>query len=136
MKVCTSWRGGPAIHFSVALSPSTVIKTGIRTGNSVLYRKWDLPRSVTNNVIFVWISEKLGLSWWGLEAHSEKCLGARLSGHMASDNVVCTLSSRQGTWQILNPKLNKVFNFRCRCSNFQLQQIHCILVAEQSEVWC
>lgn len=35
MRVCTSWHGGLAINFCVVLSPSTVIKAGIRTGNSV-----------------------------------------------------------------------------------------------------
>lgn len=53
-----------------------------------LYRKWDFPVSFTDNLIFFGIAGKLGLHWEGLETHSEKGLGAGLSGPRASDNVV------------------------------------------------
>ena len=79
--------------FLCCFKSSTAISAGIRTGNSVFVLQKMGFACISCSLIQFGISEKPGLSWWGLEAHSEKCLGTGLSGAMASDNVVCTVSS-------------------------------------------
>lgn len=101
VKVSASCHGGLNLHCCGVLNPGTVIRAGIRTGNSVF---------VMQKMDFACVSYRQsgipGAVWeaWtqlvGLEARSEQCRGPRGWG-----SVVCTVLVRQD-----NPRIHLKLN--------------------------